>query len=940
MHAAEAPVRRVFMRYALLACAAAGLRAADAGAQDSAQNMFWRNSAGNSVVGSDVNGTPFTGNFPDARNWSVFAGKTQPASGSCPDPIVNCDPIEPGLPSASYRAVFDIGGAYTVQQVGGATSGLDVISGNVSFILDDLGVPLSLNAGSMLAVKPGDPHDPTFRSASASFIWGALSAGHFMVGMMNNTAATLSLFGVNAVSNGLSVAQAGRGTLILGGTTFEDGPLVGTYLRTTQQGLNAQVGGQSGSVALVNVSSNATWEIVSGPLHIGGASGSSAELHIIGTQLLQRPTTTATVRGASLHLARGGGSQATVLVDGGGASLIMPGGISVGEGGEGTLNVLGGGQVFSAPHSTSGIGTFNGSIGRALVRGADDSDTRSAWTLGGLNVGGGGQGTLIVGAGGMVDARGFVSVHQRGTIDVHAGGTLHAGALEVRGGGHASVLGELRTASVHVDGPGSSVVQTGNGVVIDDGAGRGSLTVTNGGLYSGAPTIALSSDKTGVANIRVSDAGSQWLIGEQYLLGAGGGRASALIEQGGYASSGGLTVGGASEGDLVVSQSSRWDAQGPVHVGGTPLLGAGDAGRIALQSSGAMHVADSLTVWRPGSLELSGGELVVDGALNVDGGRVDVGEGSFLQGSLLAVRAGGSFDSAPRLGIGSGGNFDALELTGAFLRTSTLHLGNAGVASLGAGAALVSNSIEMRGGTLRSANAFEVTEHRSLGGHGTVDAPLEVEGELYAAGGTLAVSGAVNIAAGGALLLEEGTLSASGIVVDGTILGEGTIDAGAIGVALNGLLSPGFGDNEERLGVLTFLGDLAFGAESIARFDIAGTAAGEYDQVVVKGTARFGGELELAFLDGFAPREGDSFALFVDDFLGSFESVLVSGLAPGFQYSLDASPSGLSLVALNDGIPVAIPEPQTYALMLAGLALLGFSARSRRGRRQASKGTA
>jgi hypothetical protein len=173
-------------------------------------------------------------------------------------------------------------------------------------------------------------------------------------------------------------------------------------------------------------------------------------------------------------------------------------------------------------------------------------------------------------------------------------------------------------------------------------------------------------------------------------------------------------------------------------------------------------------------------------------------------------------------------------------------------------------------------------------------------------------------------------MTADTVVSFGEISGVGSITA-AGGVTLNGLLSAGYlsDDPSTEIGQLSFSGDVAFGADSVTEFDIAGTAVGSYDQIVIKGTATFGGSLVLNFIDGFAPDEGDVFSLFIDDFLGTFDSVTILGLADGFLYSLSGNSSGFFLLALNDGISSsAVPAGAPLLLIAAGAAL--YAARRRR----------
>jgi len=99
-----------------------------------------------------------------------------------------------------------------------------------------------------------------------------------------------------------------------------------------------------------------------------------------------------------------------------------------------------------------------------------------------------------------------------------------------------------------------------------------------------------------------------------------------------------------------------------------------------------------------------------------------------------------------------------------------------------------------------------------------------------------------------------------------------------------------------------------------------------HDKVVVTGVLTLdGGELDVLYWDGFVAGAGDVFDLFDwGTLVGTFEEVHLPTLAAGLSWDL-------SRLYLDGSISVSapIPEPQTYAMMLAGLALLGFRARRR-----------
>jgi hypothetical protein len=74
--------------------------------------------------------------------------------------------------------------------------------------------------------------------------------------------------------------------------------------------------------------------------------------------------------------------------------------------------------------------------------------------------------------------------------------------------------------------------------------------------------------------------------------------------------------------------------------------------------------------------------------------------------------------------------------------------------------------------------------------------------------------------------------------------------------------------------------------------------------LLVTSNATFAGNLVLHFLDGFAPRTGDSFPLLnVGGIVsGEFSGVGLENLAPGFQFQFVTNGVELGITALNDGV--------------------------------------
>lgn len=93
------------------------------------------------------------------------------------------------------------------------------------------------------------------------------------------------------------------------------------------------------------------------------------------------------------------------------------------------------------------------------------------------------------------------------------------------------------------------------------------------------------------------------------------------------------------------------------------------------------------------------------------------------------------------------------------------------------------------------------------------------------------------------------------------------------------------------------------------------------------------GVLALDFQEGYAPRQGDRFT-FLDGagaVTGAFDSVAISGLAPGFQYELTNSGGELTLRALNNGIPTSGQPWRVFLPLIARQAGRRQLPRRRRG---------
>jgi len=153
----------------------------------------------------------------------------------------------------------------------------------------------------------------------------------------------------------------------------------------------------------------------------------------------------------------------------------------------------------------------------------------------------------------------------------------------------------------------------------------------------------------------------------------------------------------------------------------------------------------------------------------------------------------------------------------------------------------------------------------------------------------------------------------------GTLRGNGTITGN---VTSTGTVAPG-----NSPGTLKIAGDFT---QTGGVLEIQIANATDFDIVDVDGFASLNNVLiEFLFIDGYAPTAGTSFN-FLQVGPGSLltnvgATYQYSGLQPGFEYAVTSDNGAMTLVARNNG--VAVPEPGTLALLLAGLS--GFAVRRR-----------
>jgi probable HAF family extracellular repeat protein len=473
------------------------------------------------------------------------------------------------------------------------------------------------------------------------------------------------------------------------------------------------------------------------------------------------------------------------------------------------------------------------------------------------------------------------------------------GRLRLTGGTMAVSNGLLEvfdTVSLRNDGFANSVLRLDN---------RGILRASGNMMVVGATGGLFESEVEIKQNGTLILEGSALMIGHQ-------GRGSMRVTNGTVLLGPSLYVGVDAPGSLLAQgpgttiampyaplQMARVSAVPDPSNVGEVYIGLRHQGTVTIQGGANLDFVDAL-------VQIGGEDAAATGILSVSGlGSSALGGALHVRESgLMVVRDDAEFTTSHGLNIEGGAVF------------------------FESGAQGLAREVFVNGGALNIDDSFVSTLKLSVFGgsvmlsgnaHLTVVAPQPLvepggDGSARIAGGLL------NIEAGSVLTAPLMTLEQGARVTGrGTIIGS-VINNGAS-------IEPG-----QSPGVLSIEGDFQQLGGSLV-LEIGGTVVGtEHDQLRVSGNFSLeGGTLELRFIRGFAPSAGQQYALLeVGGDLLNTGSFMVSGLLPGWQYSttFDVANHSLRLTSINDGV-AAVPEPESYALMLAGLGLIGWVARRR-----------
>ena len=534
--------------------------------------------------------------------------------------------------SGTFTARHDL----LVTQTGEITATSDAQLETESLLSIETGSSVSLSGGADLTattVEVGDSDPNSMLSVSGSGTTAVLT-GNLHVGDEGN--GTLNVQNGGMVSNNLGFIGDKTGAI---GTVNVDGTDPGGNPSTWTNALDLFVGDQG-----------------NGTLNITGGGTVSSRITVLGRTINAEGTVT--VNGADSN-----GNPST---------WANEFGLTVGESGEGTLNISEGGSVSNTSVS---IGEGTNGVGTVTVDGTDTNGNPSTWTTVSLDVGQSGNGTMDITNGGMVSSSGFgvIAGGADSISTVTVDGTGAAGNPSTWSSSSSLRVGDAGDGTLNItaggqvsntqgfigDDPNSTGMVTVDGTDLNDNAstwtnsgsigvgngGDGTLNITAGGQVSNTQgTIGSGSNSTGM--VVVTGAGSTWTNSSDVRVGSFGDGTLNILGGGVVSNTTGTIADDENSTGMVTvdgtdanGNASTWTNTGDLFVGdgGNGTLNITNGGSV----SGTIGVI-GLRVDSDGTVTVSG----TDGAANSSSLMISdqLTIGSLGKGTLL-IQGGGSVSS-------------------------------------------------------------------------------------------------------------------------------------------------------------------------------------------------------------------------------------------------------------------------------------------------------
>jgi T5SS/PEP-CTERM-associated repeat protein len=542
------------------------------------------------------------------------------------------------------------------------------------------------------------------------------------------------------------------------------------------------------------------------------------------------------------------------------------------------------------------------------------------------------NGTLVVGT----DAtRSFVWNIVGGTNLLLNGGTYDYGGLTLgkdSGVGHAviNLSGSNTTLSV----PGLDVYG-GNSLSVKGGSSLHTTSVQWGLQINGNNNTIL-----------ISDPGSSWTNDYLMYFGMHAGGQKMVITNGGYFKTGGtqyddqhFTAFGNRDNSIIVTGSNSWfNSDGVADFGLLWCSPQCALNNLVLVTNGGHFWARQLTY---GSTNLyyevptSPGNLV-----DVADGNLWIGSLTFSVGTLRIEHGIGTIDHMDM----NGGTNPVLQVGGNLfmgqhgsLNPGDLAVGgsNAVLAALNgqlqlggwviAASAGDTGTVKMIGGIANIANVTQVAPSPGSSGKLTLTSSgtaLYTPMLLVGSSGAVAVTNTAllnmsSCAVWGTLDVRTGWASAGAPVSGATpgtlFIGSGGIVSGA--GRINGGVFVGSGGKmiaNPGAALFTINGNYQQADGGTLSVQLGGSTMGtQFGGLNVSGNVTLAGNLQLDFVNGFAPHAGDTFQIleYGTNAVGGFGQIQISGLAPGAQFSLQTnSARAFVLTALTNTVSTSMPE--------------------------------
>lgn len=835
---------------------------------------------------------------------------------------------------------IDVGSLSSASSQGGLSlsgigSRVDLTGTQMNYVGNNTGGYLSLSSGSVLdsqgtmVVGNMGLGELQVLSGSQLFSTGGI-VGLGVAGLNNTMPSTVSVSGTgslwsmseNLVVGSHRYAEVSVGS---GGEIISSGGILGQHV------------GSTGNLSLSG--NNSLWDS-NGTVIVGGAGDGRLSVRN-GAQVVSNGT---------VHLGVTQTGIGEVRVFENGAQLDVSGGnLVLGSFGQGNLKVTLGGKANLGAGSNAFLGETPSGTGTMLVSGSGSEFNYGSTNY--LQVGRQGTGSLQISQGGVVN-----------------GGNGSIGSFVQLG----SAVGSQGSVKVQNSG---SKWNLSNDLVVG-GAGNGTLDILQGGqVNAGQLEVATGFGSQG--EIQLLNTGSQLTISQNANVGgssnAEGGAGKLTINSGTMASVGGqLTLW--SQGTVALKNGtlklgSLNDQGGQFHWNSGKVQFTQDT--VLSNSLLESLVGTSRSLANHQTLEAADGKTLFvghDTDFAVDGGQVRAA--NFTNAGFTTLQKG-SIEVSGSFVNDVSGNFVLQNMRqssgGLFINHGTVsghgrlkhQLQNDGTVVVNAGAHLINDNgsqiskntqyIQMAGGRLDVTGSIENSAGAFISGYGYLGTStgnpgnqgLLNSGTIAVSGGSMDIYGDVRNLAGGRFLTsgnstttfwddvdhngaEIRTSAGSSTVFYGAVSGAGAF-TGTGAVFFEGDLKPGNSPAD-----VLFEGDLHLGNTAGLTMEIGGLFAGaSYDRLSVFGDIFLDGELFVNTIDGFTPKNGDSFLL-IDNrgsnpifgrFAGLDHGAIYQSMNHQFLVSYQAGSNGRGFSL------TAVPEPSSGFLVFVVACLATYNRR-------------